>query len=108
MTLDVWGDECDSGDWGGLDVEVLVTGVAGAPTEGFQKSFIIKQEVWSAELHALPTGEYDVSGFAKPRTSGARHLCSSGWQLVPWRAPTQRLRVEAGLAYTEFEFWCQS
>ena len=106
MTLHAWGN-CDSGYWGGLDVQVDVNGIAGSPTAGIHQSFLIKQETWFAELRSLPPGEYEVSGTAKQRLTGAARTCQTGWQLVPWRAAVQRMRVDDGLAYTEFEFWCQ-
>ena len=105
-TTEDWGN-CDSGYWGGLDVEVLVRGVPGTSTEGISRAVLIKQNEHYTELRTLPVGEYDVTGTAKPRV-GANFPCATGWRLVPWRAATQRMRLNGGLAYTEFEFWCQS
>lgn len=105
-TPEDWGN-CDSGYWGGLDVKVEVNGVAGTATAAVHHTFTIAQDQWFVELHDIPRGEYDVSGVVTPRASGLWFPCSTGWRLVPWRASPVRRRLDGGLAYTEFEYWCQ-
>ena len=107
FTPDDWG-QCDSGYWGGLDVEVVVSGVAGTATAGVQRTFLIKHNEWFAEVRELPAGEYDVTGTAKQRSVGPSLPCNTGWKLVPWHTATKRLRIDSGMWYTGFEFWCQS
>jgi hypothetical protein len=99
-----WG-ACDSGYWGGLDVDLELRGVAGTATAGVSRSFSILQDSWFTRIDGLPSGEYDVSAVSTPRASGA---CNSGtWRIVPWRSLTVQISAEAGVAYAEFEFWCQ-
>jgi hypothetical protein len=106
FTMDDWGN-CDSGYWGGIDVEVEVIGIAGTATAGERFVYSIPGSRWFLERHDVPSGEYDVTAVPTP-TTGTQIGCESGWQLVPWRQSTVRIRVDEGLAYAEFEYWCQA
>jgi hypothetical protein len=103
-TLSDWGD-CDGGYWGGLDVAFELRGVAGTATAGVSRSFSILQDSWFTRIDGLPSGEYDVSAVSTPTSTFS---CNGGtWRIVPWRSLTVQISAEAGVAYAEFEFWCQ-
>jgi hypothetical protein len=106
-----WGD-CDSGYWGGVDVQVEVNGVTGTSTEGVRFEATIgpaqytelvsswDDTPWSAHFDVPLPGEYDVSVVSvAPSSTGAI------WKLVPWQSATQRVRIESGLGYVGFDFW---
>ena len=105
-TLTDWG-ACDSGYWGGLDVAFELHGVAGTATAGVSRSFSIPQDSWFTRIDGLPPGEYDVSAVPSPRAIGASFCNGGTWRIVPWRSLTVHIGAETGVAYAEFEFWCQ-
>jgi hypothetical protein len=111
-TLDDWGD-CDSGYWGGAQVEIDVAGVEGTATaaEHFHGTIGSGSYVWpppswdntawSLYFNVTVPGDYDVR-VVRVRAAGGG---TAALRLVPWESSTTRVNVSNVLGYVALDFW---
>lgn len=112
-TLDDWGD-CDSGYWGGAQVEIDVAGVEGTATaaEHFHGTIGSGSYVWpppswdntawSLYFNITVPGDYDVKLVDVRSPSPDRPVA---WHLVPWESSTTRVTVTNVLGYVGLDFF---